>query len=119
MYYYYDITTGAYVGCGNESTAPAGCEARTTAPEVPGPAAVVPQSVTMRQARLQLMAMGLLTQVNTTIANMAGVQGDAARIAWEFSSMVERTNPLFTTMQTLLGLTEADVDRFFMEGALL
>ena len=35
MYYYYNIATGAYVGCGNESTAPAGCEARTTPPEQP------------------------------------------------------------------------------------
>lgn len=33
MYYYYNIATGAYIGCGNESTAPAGCEARTTPPE--------------------------------------------------------------------------------------
>ena len=34
MYYYYDTTTGGYVGCGNESTAPTGCEARTTAPVI-------------------------------------------------------------------------------------
>ena len=33
LYYYYNITTGTYVGCGNEPTAPAGCEARATAPE--------------------------------------------------------------------------------------
>jgi hypothetical protein len=33
MYYYYDIATGDYRGCGNEATAPAGCEARTTPPE--------------------------------------------------------------------------------------
>jgi hypothetical protein len=33
MYYYYDIANGDYRGCGNESTAPGGCEARTTAPE--------------------------------------------------------------------------------------
>jgi hypothetical protein len=32
MYYYYDITTGDYRGCGNESTAPAGCTAKTTPP---------------------------------------------------------------------------------------
>jgi hypothetical protein len=33
MYYYYNIATGEYTGCGNESTAPAGCEAKTTPPE--------------------------------------------------------------------------------------
>ena len=35
MYYYYNIATGEYIGCGNESTAPEGCEARTTPPEIP------------------------------------------------------------------------------------
>lgn len=32
MYYYYTIESGAYTGCGNEATAPEGCEARTTPP---------------------------------------------------------------------------------------
>ena len=36
MYYYYDITTGAYAGCGNESTPPAGCTASASPPEQPG-----------------------------------------------------------------------------------
>jgi|GEM_PF-6983004 len=35
MYYYYDITTGDYRGCGNESTAPAGCTASETPPVFP------------------------------------------------------------------------------------
>lgn len=34
MYYYYDIATGDYRGCGNDLVAPVGgCEARTTPPE--------------------------------------------------------------------------------------
>ena len=33
MFYYYDITTGDYKGCGNEATPPAGCTAKTTPPE--------------------------------------------------------------------------------------
>ncbi len=37
MYYYYDITTGAYVGCGlSAADAPTGCEVRTT-PPAPAP----------------------------------------------------------------------------------
>ena len=37
MYYYYDIATGDYRGCGNEATAPAGCTTSTDAPVFPGP----------------------------------------------------------------------------------
>ena len=37
MYYYYDITTGAYAGCGNEPTPPAGCTASVQPPEQPAP----------------------------------------------------------------------------------
>ncbi|MGE3549633.1 MAG: hypothetical protein AB7I29_07015 [Geobacter sp.] len=35
MYYYYDIATGDYRGCGNEATAPAGCTTSTDAPVFP------------------------------------------------------------------------------------
>lgn len=35
MYYYYDIATGDYRGCGNEATAPAGCTASEAAPVFP------------------------------------------------------------------------------------
>jgi hypothetical protein len=35
MYYYYDIATGDYRGCGNEATAPAGCTAGETPPVFP------------------------------------------------------------------------------------
>ena len=37
MYYYFKLTTGEYIGCGNEPTAPAGCEARETPPAQPEP----------------------------------------------------------------------------------
>jgi len=36
MYYYYDIATGDYRGCGNEATAPEGCTASEAQP-VPKP----------------------------------------------------------------------------------
>lgn len=80
---------------------------------------VVPQVVTMRQARLALNAAGLLASVNSTIASMPGPTGDAARIEWEFSSTVERHKPLVVSLTPALGLTDAQIDALFIAAATL
>lgn len=74
----------------------------------------VPQSVTMRQARLALLQQGLLATVNTAVAAMPGAAGEAARIEWEFSSTVERDRPLVQSLIGALGLTEAQLDSLFL-----
>lgn len=79
----------------------------------------VPEAVTMRQARLALVQSGMLTQVNTAVANMPGAQGDAARIEWEFSSTVERHRPLVQALGAALGLTDAQLDDLFRLAATL
>lgn len=79
----------------------------------------VPQSVTMRQARLALVQTGMLTQANDAVAAMPGAQGDAARIEWEFSSTVERHWPLVQALGAALGLTEAQLDDLFRLAATL
>lgn len=85
----------------------------------PAAAPVVPQVVTMRQARLALNAAGLLSMVNSTIANLTGPTGDAARIEWEFSSTVERHKPLVVALTPSLGLTDAQIDELFITAATL
>lgn len=79
----------------------------------------VPAMVTMRQARLALLQNGMLTQVNTAVANMPGAAGDAARIEWEFSSTVERNRPLVQSVPGALGLTESQLDDLFRLAATL
>lgn len=79
----------------------------------------VPQTVTMRQARLALVQYNLLTQVNTAVGNMPGAAGDTARIEWEFSSTVERNRPLVQALGAALGLTEAQLDDLFRLAATL
>jgi len=79
--------------------------------------ATVPQQVTMRQARRALLNAGLLTTVNTAIAAMTGVEGDAARIDWEFSSTVERNQPLVISMGAALGLSSAQLDALFIAAS--
>jgi len=79
----------------------------------------VPTVVTMRQARLALLQQGLLAQVNQAVAQMPGVDGDAARIEWEFSSTVERNRPLVQALVVALGLSSADLDELFLLAASL
>lgn len=80
---------------------------------------IVPQAVSMRQARLALLQTGKLTAVNAAIAAMTGVQGEAARIEWEFSSEVRRDQPLVVALMPVLGMTSADLDQLFITAARL
>jgi len=73
----------------------------------------VPQSVTMRQARLALYNAGLLTAVNNAIANA----GPAAGIEWEYSSVVDRDKDLVAQLQVALNLTNQAVDDLFIAAA--
>ena len=83
------------------------------------PVAPVPEVVTMRQARLALLGAGLLTQVNTAVANMPGAEGDAARIEWEYAQEVRRDSPLVAALSATFGWTGAQLDDLFTEGAKL
>lgn len=85
---------------------------------VPAPPPV-PAVVTMRQVRLALLQSGMLTQVNTAVANMPGAAGDAARIEWGFSSTVERNHPLVQSLIGALGMTDAQLDGLFRLAATL
>lgn len=90
-------------------------EARKAAAAVP----VVPQSVTMRQARLALLAAGKLAAVEAAIASLPSPQKEAAQIEWEFSSVVDRNRPLVQTLGPALGLSEAELDALFIQAAQL
>jgi hypothetical protein len=79
--------------------------------------AAKPQSVTMRQARLALLEAGLLDNVQNIIAGMQGVEGAAARIEWEYSSDMVRTQPLITTMAAALKLKPAAIDALFLSAS--
>ena len=71
--------------------------------------------VTMRQARLALLQSGMLPAVNAAVA--AG--DEATKIAWEYSTEVQREFPLVQTMKASLGLTEAQLDDLFTLAASL
>ena len=79
----------------------------------------VPQAVTMLQARLVLVAQGLLEQADALIKGIPGPDGDNARTYWEFATQVLRTDPLVLLLARELGLSEAQTDQLFVSAALL
>ena len=79
----------------------------------------IPKSVTMRQARLALLQAGKLQQVNDAISVMQGVQGEAARIEWDYSNEVKRTQPLTIALAQAIGMTESEMDALFVEASKL
>lgn len=83
------------------------------------PLNLVPQSITMRQARRALLAAGLLDDVAAAIAAMASPAKEAAQIDWEYSSTVERHNGLVASLGPALGLAEEQIDALFVTGAAL
>ena len=80
----------------------------------PAPAPV-PTSLTMKQARLALLAAGHLDAVQAGVSAMPR----ASQIAWEFAATVDRGDPLTATLAAALGLDAAALDALFTAGAAL
>ncbi len=92
------------------------------APELPAyvpPPSDVPQVVTMRQARLALLASGLLDDVNEAIAGMTGGDGEAARVEWEYAQDVRRDSSLVKAMAHSMLMSDADLDSLFKSAAVI
>jgi hypothetical protein len=79
------------------------------------PDPVVPDRVTARQFKLQLLASGLLDQVETWIAS----QDQAVQIAYANSGTFLRTEPMMATGFSALGFTSEQIDAFFTAAAAL
>ena len=73
----------------------------------------VPQSVTMRQARLALLGAGLLDDVEVAIT----AAGPAAKIEWDYATEVQRSSGLVPAMATALGMTPAQIDALFVTAS--
>lgn len=72
----------------------------------------VPQSVTMRQARLALLGAGLLDDVEAAIAGA----GPAAKIEWDYAAEVQRSSGLVPAMAAALGMTNEQIDALFIDA---
>lgn len=80
---------------------------------------IVPDVVTMRQARLALLGAGLLSQVNAIIAAMPEPQQSETMIWWDYSTEVHRDSPIVAQLGAALGLSDAQIDTLFVSAAVL
>lgn len=81
----------------------------------PPPPVVIPQSITPRQIRLQLTAMGLRQQVEDWVA----AQTIDIKDWWEFSTVFERNNQKLIDAAAIFGLTSKQIDQMFIEASKL
>lgn len=79
----------------------------------PLPAPIVPNAVSPRQARLALLSIGKLSDVEQALASIPGPQGEAARIDWEYATEVQRNSPLIDALAPALGLSSEQIDDLF------
>ena len=74
----------------------------------------VPTQITPRQLRLQLLAISLLDEVETLC------NADKAMSIWfEYSIDFQRNHDMLQAMATQLGMTDADMDNFFIAASKL
>ncbi|WRH62028.1 MAG: hypothetical protein RSE12_16900 [Fuscovulum sp.] len=96
-----------------------------TAPPPPPP--IIPSSVTPRQARLALAWAAspdpayphMLGMVEALFDGLPEPQKTVAKISWEYSTVIERSNPLIAQLQTLVGLTDEEIDALFIAASKL
>jgi hypothetical protein len=78
---------------------------------------VVPQSVSMAQARLALIGAGLFSAIDAGLKALPEPQRTTALTAWEYAPTVSRNGALVTTLAGQFGLTEAQLDALFVAAA--
>jgi len=76
------------------------------------PPVVIP-NISMRQARLALLADGLLDDIE------AAMSTPEYKIWWEYSTVVERNNPLVEQVLSILGKSDAEIDQMFIGASQL
>lgn len=90
----------------------------TLTPPAPAPV-TIPQSVTMRQARLALLTAGKLAGVDAVIDALNEPLRSAAKIEWEYAQAVERNSALVSLLGPALGMADEEVDALFVEASTL
>lgn len=82
---------------------------------VKDPSTIPPIQVSLRQARLALLAIGKLDQANEAAHNA----GDMVKVAWEFSNYIRRDDPGVIALSASIGIDSDALDQLFIEAAKL
>ena len=73
---------------------------------------LIPKTITLRQARLYLLSIGLLDDLENVIN-----QNRAYQIEWEYANQIERESPLVKILGQTLNLDDTAIDNMFMEDS--
>ena len=76
----------------------------------------VPSSISPRQARLRLIALGKIALVDPTIDTLNEPEKSNAKVEWEYATRYDITHPYVIQMLSLL---EIDIDEFFIAAGKL
>ena len=97
-----------------------GIRAKTEAELTADRKAKVPRIITMRQARLQLLTLGLLDDVEAVIASIQDANMKrAVQIEWEYAKDVERNSPTIGMLAQAVGMDDEALDNLFIEAVKL
>lgn len=77
------------------------------------------KTVSMRQARLALLASGILSQIEAAIAALPEPDKSAVTIEWEYAQEVKRSHAWVIALGIQLGLTDQQLDDLFTLAASL
>lgn len=97
-------------------------------PPVPEPEIVIPSVVTPRQARLVLALQPapeesgfstMLQFIEAEFDNLPEPDKTIASITWEYSTEVQRSNPLIAQVAIIANLTEEQLDQLFLQASTL
>ena len=81
---------------------------------------LIPESISKRQARQQLIIDGLYNNVQPIIDSIEDeTQRLLAQVFWEDSNTFERNHPMLIQFGTALGLTEVELDTMFINASKL
>ncbi len=73
---------------------------------------LIPRTITLRQARLYLLSIGLLDDLENIIN-----QNRAYKIEWEYANQIERESPLVKILGQTLNLDDTAINNMFMEAS--
>ena len=81
---------------------------------------LIPESITKRQARQQLIINGLYGNIQQIIDSIEDpTERLLTQVFWEDSNTFERNHPTLVELGTALGLTEAELDMMFINASKL
>lgn len=73
---------------------------------------LIPKTITLRQARLYLLSIELLDDLENII-----IQNRAYQIEWEYANNIERESSLVKILGETLNLDDTAIDNMFMEAS--